>query len=110
MPKRDTNSNEPRGQKSAAVRDLLEQTPKMPVREIVAHLASRGITINPNLVYYIKGRMKQRRGQQKRRLAVRAGRNAGVANPVELVRSVKHLALQAGGMRRLKELVDILAE
>ena len=81
-----------------------------PVREIVTNLASRGITINPNLVYYIKGRMKRRRGQQKGRHAVRVSRNAGIANPVELVRSVKHLAGSAGGMRHLKELVDILAE
>jgi hypothetical protein len=110
MTKRSLNSKETRGEKSAAVRELLEHTPKMPVRQVVETLASRGITINPNLVYYIKGRLKHRRGQQQGRLAVNAGRNAGIANPIELVRNVKQLALQAGGMRRLKELVDILAE
>jgi hypothetical protein len=91
-------------------RELVGQNPKMPTGEIVSTLKSRGMTINPNLVYYIKGKMKVRRGRQKSHQAVQAGRNAGVANPIELVRVVKDAATKAGGMRRLKELVDILAE
>jgi hypothetical protein len=38
------------------------------------------------------------------------GNSAGVADPVGLVRDVKALAERAGGLRKLKQLVDILAE
>jgi hypothetical protein len=46
----------------------------------------------------------------KRQKAVAAGRKAGHIDAVGLVVNVRHLAVKAGGMRRLKELVNILAE
>jgi hypothetical protein len=44
------------------------------------------------------------------RQSVQTSKNADVTNAVDLVRSVRELAARAGGMRRLKELVDVLAE
>src|SRR5438309_4008918 len=102
MPRRKANSDKggqpQRGQKSAAVRELLTQQPHASVKEIVALLAGRGIPVNPNLVYLLKGKLKAQRRRRIRRQAVEAGRSAGLADPVELVRRVKELASAAGGI------------
>jgi len=98
------------GQKSAAIRELLAQNPNTPVSEIVSTLASRGIKVTPNLVYALKAKGKARHRKQKRQQAVEAGRNSGMANPVALVLRVRQLAVEAGGLKSLKQLVDVLAE
>ena len=98
------------GQKSAAIRELLAQNPNAPVSEVVATLAGRGIKVTPNLVYALKTRAKVRRRKQKRQRAVQAGRNAGMSDPVALVLKVRQLAGEAGGMKHLKQLVDVLSE
>ncbi|HEV3446517.1 MAG TPA: hypothetical protein VG099_17875 [Gemmataceae bacterium] len=111
MPRRKGNSGQgQRGHKSAAVRELLAQQPQASVKDIVAVLGSRGLVVNPNLVYLIKGKMKAQRRRQMSRQAVEAGRNAGLADPVELVRRVKELSKAAGGIHYLKQLLDVLAE
>jgi hypothetical protein len=114
MAKRNMNSDQGgkgrRGEKSAAVRELLGKNLHAPVKEIVASLSKQGLAVNPNLVYLIKGKMKAQRNWKRRSQAVQAGRNAGLAHPVELVRRVKDLALAAGGIQYLKQLVDVLAE
>src|SRR2546430_12138176 len=115
MAKRSTNSDQggkpPRGVKSAAVRELLGKNPEASVKEIVSSLFSnRGLSVNPNLVYLIRGKMRAHRRRQKRHQAVQAGRNAGLAHPVELVRRVKDLAVAAGGIQYLKQLVDVLVD
>jgi hypothetical protein len=99
-----------RGERSAAVRELLAQNPKMPVKQIVSTLAVRGLKVNPNLVYALKTRSRVKHRKQQRQQAVQAGRNAGMANPVALVLRVRQLAVEAGGMKHLKELVDVLVE
>ncbi len=95
-----------RGQKSAAIREMLQQDPTLPVREIVSTLAGRGIRVTPNLIYRIK--VKARSSRQKQ--AAQVGRNGGTTNPAQLVLRVKELAAQAGGMNQLKELVEVLAD
>lgn len=96
--------------KSAAVREILGRDPKLPVREIISMLAQRGIQVHPNLVYLIKSKMRARRGKQKRERVLENGRQLGIANPVELIMEVRRLSEKAGGMRHLKQLVDVLAE
>ena len=54
-----------RGDKSGAVRELLEQNPEMVATAIASNLAARGIKINPNLVYYVKAQLKKSRKGQK---------------------------------------------
>jgi hypothetical protein len=102
MPKRKVE----RGQKSEAIRQLLKQNPRMPVKEIVSTLAVRGLKVNPNLVYGLKTKTKARHRKQ----GVQGGRNVGKTNPAQLVLRVKELAAEAGGMEHLKELVEVLAE
>jgi hypothetical protein len=98
------------GSKSAAIRALLTENPKMPVREVVAALAGRGIKVNPNLVYFVKGRMKTHLRRQQRRQAAPVGQRPREVNPVALVRKVKAMAAEVGGMKNLKQLVDLMAE
>lgn len=98
------------GTKSAAIRELLGQNPNMPVKEIVTALAAKGMKATPNLVYFIKAQTKARKRRAKRLAAMANGQRAGVANPAELVLQVRRLAGQAGGMKNLKQLVDVLAE
>ena len=96
--------------KSEAIREILAQSPKSQVKEIVALLKQRGITVNPNLVYLIKSKRSQKAKRENRLAAVEANRKAGLANPVELIMEVRKVAEKAGGMRHLKELVDMLAQ
>ena len=57
-----------------------------------------------------KAKLRAKKRKEKRQQAVEAGQQAGLANAVELVRMVKELSGQAGGMRKLKQLVDLLAD
>jgi hypothetical protein len=50
----------------------------------------------------------KRRARRERVAA--ASRNSSHANPVEVVLRVKDLAREVGGIRNLKQLVDLLAE
>ncbi len=91
--------------KSEEVRQQLNQTPAMSVKEVVATLGAKGIKVQPSLVYFIKGKLKQK----KRKQISRDMKQAGVANPVDLILKVRGLAEQAGGMTKLKQLIDALA-
>ena len=99
--------------KSATIREILNKNPKTPVKDIVAACAEQGITVHPNLVYIIKNKMKDKTHRAKRQRAVAAAEateKAGFSNPVQLIVQVRSLAQKAGGMKHLKQLVDLLAE
>src|SRR5438309_8858244 len=100
----------PRKKKSAHVRELLEQNPKTPIREIIDTLAQKGIKVSYNLVYGIKAKMGAKRRKLKRQKAVASANSAGIANAADLVLKVRSLANEAGGMRNLKQLVEVLGE
>lgn len=51
--------------KSAAIRDLLEQNPSIKAKEVVTTLGERGVKVAPGLVYFIKGKMKGKRGRRE---------------------------------------------
>jgi hypothetical protein len=89
---------------------MLAANPKAKVKDIVDAMGKKGLKVSPNLVYLLKAKGKAKKRRMKRQKAVAASRNAGHSNPVGLIVDVRHLAVKAGGMRRLKELVDILAE
>jgi hypothetical protein len=102
----------PRGKKtnkSQAIRDLLTANPEMTAREVLSALSARGLKVTDNLVYFIKGKMKAK--TQRRRRVVRAARAASAnGDPVTLIREIKALAGKSGGIGKLKELVEALAE
>jgi len=103
--------NSPDGvNKSALVREVLQKDPKTPTKEVVGALGQRGVEVSPKLVYLIKSKLRHKRRRAQRARAVEASRDAGLADPVELVREVRRLAERAGGLKRLQALVDLLAE
>jgi hypothetical protein len=112
MAKPDSSDNgaKKRSNKSQAVRDVLAQSPKAKSKEIVALLAQKGVRVTPSLVYMVKSKLNRAQRRAKRARNAEDTRKAGFANPVELVHRVKELAREVGGLRKLKELVDLLAD
>ncbi|OAI38702.1 hypothetical protein AYO40_01725 [Planctomycetaceae bacterium SCGC AG-212-D15] len=91
--------------KSAAIRDFLAKNPESKASEVAATLK-----VKPQLVYFVKSQMKRKVRKAKRAKAVAAGRDAGLSDPITLIRKIRGLSVEAGGMKKLKELVDVLAE
>jgi hypothetical protein len=96
--------------KSAAVREVLQKNPKTPTSEVVATLKSRGIKVSSAYVYALKSKAKAKKRKAKREQVVATSNSMGITDPVKLVSEVKILALRAGGLRHLKQLVDLLAD
>jgi hypothetical protein len=106
--------------KSQAVRDMLNDNPGMSVKDIVGTMASKGMKITPNLVYFLKGKIKEKKQRKGRVMkAARAASGggtivengfAGKADAVTLIREIKAWALKTGGIGKLKALVEALAE
>ena len=96
--------------KSDAIREELAKNPKAGSKAIIAALAERGIKVAPSLIYFVKSKGNQAKRKARRVEAEAEGRRIGAANPLELVIRVKNLAREVGGMKSLKQLVDLLAE
>lgn len=96
---------------SQKVRDYLKANRKAKAKEVVEALAKQGITVQEGLVYAVKGQIK---GRKKRRLAVAIitaapSSNGQVMDALTLIKKTKEkLAAQAGGMKKLKDLLEIL--
>lgn len=95
--------------KSQTIRDHLEANPKTTVKEVIEALANKGMKVSYNLVYTIKSKGKAKKRKLKREAAVSASRAAGLSNPVAAVTKVKALAVELGGMKNLRQLVDLLS-
>jgi hypothetical protein len=95
--------------KSDAIRKQLAANPTAKSKEIVAALAAKGIKVSENLVYLVKSKAKAKTRRQKRAQAGEQSRQAGITNPVQAVRLVCDVAGQVGGVKTLKQLVDLLA-
>jgi fructose-specific phosphotransferase system component IIB len=96
--------------KSQEIRAILAQNPKTPAKTIVDQLAAKNIKVAANLVYLIKSKEFKRARRARRAEAVEANRKAGIANPVEIIRDIRRCAEKAGGMKHLRELVELLAQ
>jgi len=96
--------------KSAEIRALLTNDPRMSADEITRALSARNLKVSKNLIYLVKANVHKRRRKAKRAAAVSAGRQAGIKDPVVFILKVKSLAQDAGGIKHLKQLVDALAE
>jgi len=97
--------------KSEEIRQVFKSNPKMPVKEVVATLAGRGIKVADNLVYFVKGKITGRRGRRKHagQMVARVAAT-GNSDPVKTILKVKGWANEVGGMKNLKALVDALSE
>ena len=96
--------------KSQEIRNALKENPSAKSNEIVAALAAKGIKVASSLVYMVKSQMRRKKQRQKREQAATTSKRTGIANPVDLIIRVKALAGEAGGIRKLKQLVDVMAE
>src|SRR5437764_14814697 len=96
--------------KSQAIRNLFAQDPKMGSKTVIEKLAEGGVKVSPTMVYYVRSKLKQAQRKAKRERVAASSRTTAVKNPVELVIRVKDLAREVGGIRHLKQLVDLLAE
>lgn len=96
--------------KSEEIRKMLAESPQMKSGEIIAQLSVKGIKVAPSLVYMVKSQLKRKQRRQKREQVATASRAMGIVNPVDLILKVKSLAGEAGGIKRLKQLVDAFAE
>jgi len=96
--------------KSVAVREILQKNPKTPVKEVISTLAAQGIKVSNTYVYALKSKRKAKKRREKRERVVATSNSLGVLDPVDLIREVKNLALRTGGLRNLRQLVDVLAE
>ena len=96
--------------KSQAIRDALKENPKAKSSEIIAALEEKGIKVASTLVYMVMNKSKRKQRRQNREEVAITSKALGIANPVDLILKVKSLAGKAGGIKRLKQLVDVLAE
>ena len=97
--------------KSQAIRDYLSANPKKTdTKSVIAALAENGVKVSSPLVYYIKSKAQHQKRKAKRERVAESSRNSGAANPLEIIIRVKALAREVGGVKNLKQLVDLLAE
>ncbi len=97
--------------KSEEIRQLLRVNPKMPAKEVVSTLAGKGIPVAETLVYFVRGKMRGRKGRRRKaRQMVEKVAATGSSDPVTAILKVRRLAEEVGGMKKLKALVDVLSE
>jgi hypothetical protein len=97
--------------KSEEIRKLFKSNPTMPVSEVRSTLAAKGIKVSDNLVYFVKGKMKGRKGRRRKaRQMVAKVAATGNHDPVATIIKVKGWANEVGGLKKLKGLVDALSE
>jgi len=100
MPKAENKLN-----KSQVIREVLAADPKADYKTVIARAAEKGAKVSQTMVYYVRSKLGQAARRAKRDQAAATSRN-----PVELVSRVKQLAHEVGGIKNLKQLVDLLAE
>jgi hypothetical protein len=95
---------------SQHIRDVLSENPDMTGPEIISALDRQGIEAKKNLVYYVKARFKaKKRRQGRKNVAKVMGGGNGSMDAISVIRKVKGLAAEVGGMSKLKELVEALS-
>lgn len=106
-----SNGSIEHGAKSEAVRAALRELgPRTPAKEIIDHLAAKGVKVSLPLVNKVKSREKAgRRGGRKARTAVPVQAARG-SRPIayEHLLAAKELADQLGGTESLRRTLDIL--
>jgi hypothetical protein len=110
MAKKESASNGQPVNKSQAIRDVFAEDPKAQTQAVIDRLAEKGVRVSPTMVYYVRSKQRLAKRKAKRARVAESSQKTGIANPVELVLRVKDMAREVGGIRHLKQLVDLLAE
>jgi hypothetical protein len=95
--------------KSEMIREILTQNPHMPVRDVVASMAAKGMKVTHNLVYFLRAKMRAKKRRMVRRQVASVVSN-NLVDPVSVIVRVKALSTEVGGLAKLKQLVEVLAE
>lgn len=98
------------GTKADAIREILKTNPNTKTNDVVTQLGKSGMKVSANHVYLIKSKMKSRKRRQARANAAAVTTRNGTPNPASAVTKVKSLARELGGLKNLKELVDVLSD
>src|SRR5437879_1931192 len=98
--------------KSNEIRQLLAANPRMKAKDIVAALKEKGISATEGLVYYIKGKVRGRRGRKRKAqgMIAKVAATTGSGDALAIILKIKDLANQVGGLKKLKALIDALSE
>jgi hypothetical protein len=100
--------------KSEELRQLLKANPEISARDAVAALGARGIEISDNLYYFIKGKIKGRKGKKKKAQQVIAkvaeANNVPRSDALATILKVKAVANEVGGLKKLRALVEALSD
>ena len=110
MAKKESSDGAQSVNKSEAIRNLFAENPKADTKVVIARLAEKGVKVSPTMVYYIRSKQRLAKRKAKRAQVAESSRKSGAVNPVELVLRVKDIAREVGGIRNLKQLVDLLAD
>src|SRR5438477_12385480 len=97
--------------KSAEIRNLLKQNPRIKASEAMDALRQRGIDVASSLFYFTKGKMRGRKGRRRKmrqNVANVMANGATGGDVVATIKKVKGLAAEVGGMRKLMQLVQAL--
>lgn len=93
--------------RSELIRQVYEKNPKAKGKEIQSELASKGIKVSSNLIYLVKAKLRRVKRRQNRQKVAMA---TGNGNAIEVIRKIKAVAMDVGGLAKLKQLVDLLSE
>jgi hypothetical protein len=109
--------------RSQAIRDLLKENPKIKASEAISTLAAKGVTVTSGHFHVVKGKVagrKSRRRKNKQKAVtmmtapvngeVSATPAQGKSDALVMIRKIKGLAAEVGGLRSLRELVEALSE
>ncbi len=103
--------------KSEQIRDYLEANPSATAPQAITALSKNGVQVTPSLVYSIKAKMGSGKssGKQPSKSSPSATTNGAVASTsgsndvVSIIRKVKGLASEVGGLKKLMALVEALS-
>lgn len=98
--------------KSAEIRQMFMENPKLTAKEVVEAMAAKGLDVTETLVYLNKGKVLGRKRRRKRaqQLAAKVVETTGRTDALATILKVKSLAADVGGLKKLKALIDALAE
>ncbi len=102
--------------KSEAIRELLKEQPAIKGKDAVAALGEKGIKISTGLFFLVKGKVAGRKSRKKRNtrnaiaVATTSSGSRGKSDALAVIRKVKDVAAEVGGLRALLGLVEALSE
>jgi hypothetical protein len=108
--------------KSKAIKEALRHLgKKASTQDVIGYIQQKfGLEVSEGYIYLVKSQLKKKRGrkavgeQQQNggtELAVaHRGRPGHASCSMSVLRQIKDLSQQAGGMKKLKQLVDLLAD